>query len=106
MPTVRENSVLPPVGTGHDREPRRKLLQHNVIRIGAIGRNDHHIERARIEIGTPNNTRLGGVASRLLSESEGPIAKDRDRCRIHRASRRSREHAKRYSPDRGAAIPT
>jgi len=107
-PAVREDRMLAAVAIRDDGQPGCEIVEDDVVGIGAIGRNDRDVERARIEIGMPDDPGLRGSEVRTLGESEGPSGSDRNVRPIgpYRAWPCSRVCARRRNRDRGGAIPT
>ena len=70
--TVREDGVVIAVRIGDDGQPGGDSFQIEAIGINAIGGDRFNAQRSRIEIGMPDDPRLGCRPGRIFSESAAP----------------------------------
>lgn len=78
--TVRENGMVVSARIGDDGQPGGDSFQIEAIGIGAVGRGRDNGQGRGIEIGMPDDPRLGCRPGRIFSESAAPTLAD-PRCR-------------------------
>ena len=74
--TVREDGMVIAVRIGDDGQPGGDSFQIEAIGINAIGGDRFNAQRSRIEIGMPDDPRLGCRPGRIFSESAAPTRAD------------------------------
>ncbi|GGC04996.1 hypothetical protein GCM10011494_24450 [Novosphingobium endophyticum] len=97
LPAIGQRNMLTPFAARYAGKPRRDRVEAETVGMSGIGRQGLDRNRARIEIGMPDDPGRRRIAVRIFGESEAPTRAAR--CAPRRL-RGWRGHAIRRSRDR------